>query len=183
MAARGEVTSGLSPALKRRLRGIVRSLEAMISGDLDRQIPISEAQDELDAVCYGMNILIGELEFATAKVRRAQAEAEAANAAKGAFLRNASHELRTPLAVIVWLAETLRDPSRVPPERFARSLDGIRRSAEELLRTADAVLDLSRLDQASAQPESEPVDLVGTLREAFESLQPLAERKQLRLRL
>jgi CheY-like chemotaxis protein/anti-sigma regulatory factor (Ser/Thr protein kinase) len=39
------------------------------------------------------------------------------------------------------------------------------------------------LDQASAQPESEPVDLVGTLREAFESLQPLAERKQLRLRL
>jgi len=183
VAARGEVTSGLSPALKRRLRGIVRSLEAMISGDLDRQIPISEAQDELDAVCYGMNILIGELEFATAKVRRAQAEAEAANAAKGAFLRNASHELRTPLAVIVWLAETLRDPSRVPPERFARSLDGIRRSAEELLRTADAVLDLSRLDQASAQPESEPVDLVGTLREAFESLQPLAERKQLRLRL
>jgi len=184
VAARSKVTSGLPPELKRRLRGIARSLEAMIiSGDAERQIPISEAQDELDAVCYRMNILVGELAFVTANVRRAQAEAEAANAAKSAFLRNASHELRTPLAVIVWLAETLRDPSRVPPERFARSLEGIRRSAEELLRTADAVLDLSRLDQATQTPESEPVDLVDTLREALENLQPLAERKQLRMRL
>ena len=182
-AASETLSSGLSPELERRLRGIARSLEAMISGDLDRQIPISNAQDELDAVCYSMNILIGELEFTTAKVRRAQEEAEAANAAKSAFLRNASHELRTPLAVIVWLAETLRDPTRVPPERFARSLEGIRRSAEELLRTADAVLDLSRLDQAHAEPEAELIDLVAALRDAFENLQPLAERKQLRLRL
>jgi signal transduction histidine kinase len=169
--------------LKRRLRRIARSLEAMISGDVERQMPISDAQDELDAVCYGMNILIGELAFATADLQRARAEAEAANAAKTAFLRTASHELRTPLAVIVWLAETLRDPSRVPPERFARSLAGIRRSAEELLHTAEAVLDLSHLEQPNAEPEFEIVDLIGTIREALENLQPLAERKQLRLRL
>jgi signal transduction histidine kinase/CheY-like chemotaxis protein len=155
----------------------------MISGDLDRQIPLSDAQDELDAVCYSMNILIGELAFATSNLRRARAEAEAANAAKSTFLRNASHELRTPLAVIVWLAETLRDPTRVPPERFARSLAGIRRSAEELLRTTEAVLDLSRLDQPDAEPQTELVDLVETMREALENLQPLADRKQLRLRL
>ena len=86
------------------------------------------------------------LAFATANVRRAQAEAEAANAAKSKFLRTASHELRTPLAVIVWLTELLRNPERVPPERFVRSLAGIRRSAEELLRTTEAVLDLSRFD-------------------------------------
>jgi len=104
MAARRKITGRLPHALKRRLRQINKSLEAMIGGDTDRQIPISEAQDELDAVCYSMNILVGELAFATANVRRAQAEAEAANAAKSAFLRSASHELRTPLAVIVWLA-------------------------------------------------------------------------------
>ena len=79
MAARGKVDGGLPPALKRRLRGIARSLEAMISGDTERQIPISDAQDELDAVCYSMNILVGELAFATTNLRRAQGEAEAAN--------------------------------------------------------------------------------------------------------
>ena len=200
MAARGKVTSrsrakregaavsqehpsGLPPGLKRRLRGIVRSLEAMISGDLEKQLPISDAQDELDAVCYGMNILVGELAFATANLRRAQADAEAANAAKSTFLRTASHELRTPLAVIVWLAELLKDPTRVPPERFARSLAGIRRSAEELLRTAEAVLDLSRLDDPSIKPVREVVDLGETVREALENMQPLAERKQIGLRM
>ena len=89
---------------------ITRALEAMVGGDLDRQLPVSPAGDHLDAISYSVNILVGELAFATANVRRAQAEAEAANAAKSKFLRTASHELRTPLAVIVWLTELLRDP-------------------------------------------------------------------------
>ena len=141
---------------------ITRALEAMIGGDLDRQLPVSSAGDQLDAICYSVNILVGELAFATANLRRAQAEAEAANAAKSTFLRAASHELRTPLAVIVWLAELLQDPARVPPERFVRSLAGIRRSAEELLRTTEAVLDLSRLDHPNDEDRTpRSIDLAG----------------------
>jgi signal transduction histidine kinase/CheY-like chemotaxis protein len=176
-------TTGGTRVEKRRWDEISRALEAMIAGDLDRQLPISEVGDELDAFCYRVNILVGELGFATANVRRAQADAEAANAAKSKFLRTASHELRTPLAVIVWLTELLKDPERVPPERFARSLVGIRRSAEELLRTTEAVLDLSRLDRPDEVEVSEVVDVAETVREALENLQPLAERKQLGLRL
>ncbi len=166
-----------------RLEKITRALEAMVGGDLDRQLPVSPEGDHLDAISYSVNILVGELAFATANVRRAQAEAEAANAAKSKFLRTASHELRTPLAVIVWLTELLRDPERVPPERFVRSLAGIRRSAEELLRTTEAVLDLSRVDHPDDETEPEVVDLAGTVREALDNLQPLAERKQIGLRL
>jgi CheY-like chemotaxis protein len=77
----------------------------------------------------------------------------------------------------------LKDPSRVPPERFARSLAGIRRSAEELLRTAEAVLDLSRLDDPAVKAPAEPIDLADTVREAVDNLQPLAERKQIGLRM
>src|SRR4029079_12616572 len=84
--------------------------------------------------------------------------------------------------VIVWLAELLKDPARVPPDRFARSLAGIRRSADELLRTTEAVLNLARLDQPSSEP-GEVIQLPATIREAIENLQPLAERKQLGLRL
>jgi signal transduction histidine kinase/CheY-like chemotaxis protein len=168
---------------RRRLEKITRALEAMVGGDLDRQLPVSPEGDELDAISYSVNILVGELAFATANFRRAQAEAEAANAAKSKFLRTASHELRTPLAVIVWLTELLRDPERVPPERFVRSLTGIRRSAEELLRTTEAVLDLSRLDHPDEEAEPEVIDVSETVREALENLQPLAERKQIGLRL
>jgi signal transduction histidine kinase/CheY-like chemotaxis protein len=162
---------------------ITRTLEAMIGGDLNRQLPLSPDGDELDAICYSVNILVGELAFATANLQRAREDAEAANATKSRFLRNASHELRTPLAVIVWLTELLRDPERVPPDRFARSLAGIRRSAEELLRTTEAVLDLSRLDQAEKDGEPEIVDVAESIREALDNLRPLAERKQIGLRL
>ena len=87
----------------------------MSGGDLERQLPISPAQDELDAICYAVNILVGELAFVTANLRRARAEAEAANAAKSSFLRAASHELRTPLSVIVWLAELVKIRRRSHP--------------------------------------------------------------------
>ena len=183
MAARKKVKRPARGAGKGRVRKIMSALEAMIEGDLERQLPISRAQDELDSLCYSVNILVGELAFATANLRRARAEAEAANAAKSSFLRAASHELRTPLAVIVWLAELLKDPARVPPDRFARSLAGIRSSADELLRTTEAVLNLSRLDQPNSEPEQEVIHLPATIREALENLQPLAERKQLGLRL
>jgi signal transduction histidine kinase/CheY-like chemotaxis protein len=182
-APRESRVSRVSTGEKRRLDEISRALEAMIGGDLERQLPISDEGDELDAICYRVNILVGELGFATANLRRAQGDAEAANAAKTKFLRTASHELRTPLAVIVWLTELLKEPDRVPPERFARSLVGIRRSAEELLRTTEAVLDLSRLDQPDEVEVAEVVDVAETVREALENLQPLAERKELRLRL
>jgi signal transduction histidine kinase/ActR/RegA family two-component response regulator len=161
---------------------MAKALEEMIGGDLERQLPISPEQDELDAVAYGVNILVGGLAFATVDLRRARAAAEASNAAKSSFLRNASHELRTPLAVIVWLAEMLKDPEKVPPDRLVRSLAAIRTSAEELLRTTEHVLELSRLEEQDNEPVLHPVDLIGTIREAMKTLVPLAERKDLQLR-
>jgi signal transduction histidine kinase/CheY-like chemotaxis protein len=183
MAARDKMTRRPRGGAKGRMRAIIGALEAMIGGDLERQLPISSTGDELDAICYSVNILVGELAFATANLRRARAEAEAANAAKSSFLRAASHELRTPLAVIVWLAEAIKDPARVPPERFERSLAGIRRSADELLRTTEAVLDLSRLDDVNEKPAAEPADVLAIIAEAIENLRPLADRKQIGMRL
>ena len=190
MAARKKVTGarggeaagarGGDAAGGRRLADIARALEEMIGGDLERQLPISAAQDDLDAICYGVNILVGELAFATANLRRVRAAAEAANAAKSAFLRAASHELRTPLAVIVWLAELIKDPAQVPVDQLASFLAGIHGSAKELLRTTEAILDLSRLEQAP-EPALEATDLAGVAREAVETLRPLAEGKAITL--
>src|SRR4051812_34584579 len=183
MAARDKMTRRPRGGAKGRMRAIIGALEAMIGGDLERQLPMSSTGDELDAICYSFNILVGELAFATANLKRARAEAEAANAAKSAFLRAASHELRTPLAVIVWLAEAIKDPARVPPERFQRSLAGILRSADELLRTTEAVLDLSRLDDMNEKAPVEEADVLAVVGEAMENLRPLAERKQIGMRV
>src|SRR5688572_31530221 len=180
VATRKKVTAPWEAGVRKRLGDISRALEAMISGDLECQLPISPAQDDLDAICYGVNVLVGELGFVTANLRRARAEAEAANAAKSSFLRTASHELRTPLAVIVWLAELVKDPAHIPPDRLESFLTGIHRSARELLRTTEAILDLSRLEQC-APPPVESTDVIGAVSEALTTLQPLADRKGLTL--
>ena len=168
---------------RRRLEKITRALEAMVGGDLDRQLPVSPAGDQLDAISYSVNILVGELAFATANVRRAQAEAEAANAAKSKFLRTASHELRTPLAVIVWLTELLRDPERVPPERFAARW----RASAAAPRSCCAPPRPFSICRVSTTRTTRPNPRSSTsprrVREALENLQPLAERKQIGLRL
>ena len=68
----------------------------------------------------------------------------------------------------------------MPPDRLESFLNGIHRSAKELLRTTEAILDLSRLEQ-SAEPPPEATDVIGTVREALTTLQPLADRKGLAL--
>lgn len=176
---RAAVTDQLQP----RFAEITAALAEMRGGDLGRQLPISPAQDELDAICRSVNILVSDLALAMANLRRAQAAAEAANEAKSAFLRTASHELRTPLAVIVWLAEALRDPSKLSPERLASALASIRRSAQDLMRTTDAVLDMSRLEQPNAEAVLEATDLIATIHEALQNLHPLAAQKKLGLRV
>ena len=180
MASRKKVKPPGPDGVGERLGDIAQALEEMISGDLERQLPISPAQDQLDAICYGVNVLVGELGFVTNNLRRARAEAEAANAAKSAFLRAASHELRTPLSVIVWLAELVKDPSQMPEDKLASFLTGIHRSAQELLRTTEAILDLSRMEQG-VEPPSEATNVIGAVRDALTTLQPLADRKGLAL--
>ena len=48
MAARKKVKPPARGAGKGRVRKIMRALEEMIEGDLERQLPISRDQDELD---------------------------------------------------------------------------------------------------------------------------------------
>ena len=133
-----------------------------------------------------MNILVGELAFATANLRRARAEAEAANAAKSSFLRAASHELRTPLAVIVWLAEADQGSGA----RAARSVRAVAGGdPQQRRRVAADDGGGPRTCRAWINPNARTgtwsviASFPRRSAKPLENLQPLAERKQLGLRL
>ena len=110
-----------------------------------RTHPISPAHDELDAIAYGVNVLVGELRFAADDLRRAKEEAERANRAKTIFLRNISHEIRTPLTAILGLAELLADPG-VDGARRADLVARIARNGRALLALVDDLLDLAKVE-------------------------------------
>ncbi len=86
------------------------------------------------------------------------------------FVANASHELRTPLTSIRGFVEALEDGASEQPETARRFLGKIRTHADRMATLVDDLLELSRLESATREPEWEPTavgDLVDDVLASF----------------
>ncbi|WP_422258664.1 ATP-binding protein [Dokdonella sp.] len=109
----------------------------------------------------------------------ARQEAEAATMAKGEFLATMSHEIRTPLNGIVPLLDILRSTPLQPDQR--EYLATAYRSAMELLRIVDDILDFSKLEASKLELESVGVNLKELVDSVAKLMQGSATAKGLRL--
>jgi CheY-like chemotaxis protein len=121
-------------------------------------------------------VMSGELKEANADQERLIAElaamrdeAEAANAAKSAFLATMSHEIRTPLNGVLGMAQAMsRDQL---PKTQRQRLDVISAAGETLLILLNDILDLSRIEAGRLELEDGVVDLeemANALKAAFD---------------
>jgi PAS domain S-box-containing protein len=118
------------------------------------------------------------------ELRQARALAEAGSAAKSEFLSSMSHELRTPLNAILGFAQLLWRDRREPlSERHKLRVEHILKGGEHLLRLIDDILDLSRIEAGQVSISTEPVSVREVLEEVERTLQPLASRQQIDLRI
>ena len=97
---------------------------------------------------------------------------------KDQFLSNISHELRTPLNSIIGftdllLTEDLGAPLSVQQRDF---LDTVGRNGRQLLQLINELLDLQRIAAGRMELKPEPVQLVGMLTEAANSVQAQAQK-------
>jgi two-component system, sensor histidine kinase len=119
-------------------------------------------QDELRAAGKAQEQLIEEL-------AQTRDHAEAANAAKSAFLATMSHEIRTPLNGVLGMAQAMaRDPL---PKVQRQRLDVISSAGETLLVLLNDILDLSRIEAGRLELEDGHVvigELATGLKAAFE---------------
>ena len=114
------------------------------------------------------------------RAEAAQAEAEAANAAKDRFLAMLSHELRTPLSPVLH-SLTLIEETKECPESVREALQIIRRNVQLEARLIDDLLDLARIRNSKLQLQFQLVDAHELLRRALEICQPQVEARGLRL--
>jgi signal transduction histidine kinase len=169
-----------------RVAELLRVVELMAAGDTNQRLAISDKHDELDAIAHGINVLVGELGWATARIIEAQEEraaaAERASAAKNMFFRNLSHEIRTPIAAMLGFADLLSSADPAEPLR----VDLIKRlqaNGLAVLSLLDDVLDLARLDANKVVLRPEAVCVVDLVREVLASLQVDSRAKGLLMRV
>jgi PAS domain S-box-containing protein len=122
-----------------------------------------------------------ERNLAAQALERAKEEAEAASLSKSRFLANMSHELRTPLNGVLGMTELLV-ASNLPAEQHTWA-DLARGSGEMLLALINDILDLSKIEAGAMRLERIAFDPRASIEAVARVLDPLAERKNLRLEL
>ena len=160
-----------------RVAALLSTLELMAAGDTGKRLPISGSHDQLDAIAYGINVLVGELAWTTARsqetqeqrtaeLRAAVARAEQANAAKNIFLRNVTHEIRTPIAAMLGFAGLLASPGLTADDR-ADLARRVQTNGEAVLALLGGLLDLARLDADKIALVPETISIVDVVREVL----------------
>lgn len=108
-------------------------------------------------------------------------EAERANRAKSRFLATASHDLRQPLQAIRLLnAATLKVVSQPDARELLRRQE---QAIESMTRLLNALLEISRLESGSIEPQHCPVPLTEVFDELRTEFDAVARARGLRLQL
>ena len=157
------------------------------SGDLTHRIDSRRDAGEIGDLARTFNDMSSKLQFAIDEVRAAQADADAANAAKSMFLANVSHELRTPLNAIIGYSEMLQDEigdsQDIDRDQFQHDLGTIIFSGRQLLTLINDILDLSKIETGKMQVSNEWFNPAALVFQVCEALSPLLSQNNNELQL
>lgn len=98
------------------------------------------------------------------------------------FSANVSHELKTPLTSISGFAE-LMSQGLVPPDKVREFSLDIQKECTRLTNLVEDIIDLSRLEEGGGDMTWEDIDLYTLCDDVMQSLEPVAKRQTVTLRL
>ena len=109
-------------------------------------------------------------------------KAESANKSKDIFLANMSHELRTPLNAISGFSQILLSQKDLP-ENSKNFIDKIYKAGNHLLELVNTILDFAKLESGKMQFNPILTDISSVLSEVQILIAPLAENKNISLKM
>ena len=92
-----------------------------------------------------------------------------------------SHELRTPITSIKAYTETLLCAPNMPEQSRRRFLAVIDEESNRLTNLVEGLLELSRIESGAVKIVRKPVDIAAVVNQVSSALQPLADKKHIRL--
>jgi len=158
----------VSRSVTRPLTQLASAAEDIAAGNYSRRVSIG-GQDEIGMLGSAFNRM-GE---AVERARKVQRD----------FLANVSHELKTPLTSLIGFSQALVDGSLLSEEERTRAATIVHEESERVLRMAQELLDLARVEAGSISMHITSVDLGGQLEQELEIVKPRAGARRLSLSL
>ena len=152
-------------ALKRIDKLSVASTKIM-AGDLSQRLPVSGSGDEYDRLSVSLNDMLGRIEKLNEGLRQVS--------------DNIAHDLKTPLTRLRNKAADALEASDGEDKRQA--LEGIIAESDQLIRTFNALLMISRVEAGSMAAMMSTVDLSTIAGDCAELYEPSAEEAGLTLK-
>ena len=144
----------------RRIDAVASTAAEIMSGDLDRRMPVSERDDEFDELSHQLNRTLERIKDLINGIRQ--------------VTDNVAHDLRSPLTRIrnrleVTLLERRND------SEYRQVMEQTIQDADSLIRTFNAILQIAQADAGHSRAVMASVDLSQLARELAELYTPLAE--------
>ncbi|WP_421577872.1 sensor histidine kinase [Shinella sp. M31] len=151
-------------ALKRMNR-MSGASQRIMAGDLSQRLPTSGSGDEFDRLSESLNTMLGRIEKLNEGLKQVS--------------DNIAHDLKTPLTRLRNKAEAALAGDDKADYRTA--LEEMIGESDQLIRTFNALLMISRVEAGQAPAEMSTIDISGIARDSAELYEPVAEDGGLRL--
>jgi len=126
--------------------------------------------------------LAGSFNHMAGSLQRQISQLEDLSRVQRRFVSDVSHELRTPLTTVRMAADVLHETRGDFDPATARAAELLQTQLDRFEALLTDLLEISRFDAGAAVLEPEPVDVRDVVRRVVEAAEPLAERRETRIR-
>ena len=147
-------------AALKRIDSVSEASRRIMGGDLSGRLPVTGAGDEFDRLSENLNSMLARIATLNEGLKQVS--------------DNIAHDLKTPLTRLRNRAEATLSGKHKPTD-YRQALEGTIAESDQLIKTFNAILMISRLEAGYSSEHTNRVDLAAAVRDVVELYEPVAE--------
>jgi len=147
-------------AALKRIDSVSEASRRIMGGDLSGRLPVTGAGDEFDRLSENLNTMLARISTLNEGLKQVS--------------DNIAHDLKTPLTRLRNRAEATLSGKHKPTD-YRQALEGTIAESDQLIKTFNAILMISRLEAGYSSENTNRVDLTAAVRDVVELYEPVAE--------